>query len=144
MVVWFVSAQVALAAGSLALLRAWRLRQFAVTATSWWGYVAIIGGPLLIVAIVSMLPAVLAAARMRPRQEGIAGDLTTDLGVQNTPLTSQHIALALSATIVLVMLAIGIGSSNPLAGLARGVVDAGLCMIGFTVLGAYLGLRTTS
>ena len=203
MVVWFISAQVALAAGSLALLRAWRLRHqpvitaadaailnrraalalaagavtmlvlpatdlmlarplvyhlpggieraldqwhslFAVTPTSWWGYVAIIGGPLLIVAIVSMIPSVLAAARLRPRQEGVAGDLTLDLGVQNTPLTPQYIALTLSAAIVLVMLAIGIGSSNPLAGLARGLLDASLCMIGFTVLGAYLGLRTTN
>jgi hypothetical protein len=204
MVVWFISAQVALAAGSLALLRAWRLRQqsvitaadaailnrraalglaagavtmlilpatdlmlarplvyhlpggrieraadrwhslFAVTSTSWWGYVAIIGGPLLIVAMVSMVPSVLAAARVRPRQEGVAGDLTLDLGVQSTPLTSQHIALTLSAAIVLVMLAIGIGSSNPLAGLVRGLVDASLCMIGFSVLGAYLGLRTTN
>jgi hypothetical protein len=203
MVVWFVTAQVALAAGSLALLRAWRLRHqtvisaadaailnrraalglaagavtmlvlpatdlmlarplayhlpggrieraadqwhslFAVTEASWWGYVAIIGGPLLIVAMVSMLPSVLAAARMRPSQAGAAGDLTFDLGVQDTPVTSQRIALALSAAIVLVMLVIGIGSSDPLAGLARGVVDAALCMIGFTVLGAYLGLRTT-
>jgi hypothetical protein len=204
MVVWFISAQVALAAGWLALLRAWRLRHkpvikaadaailnrraalalaagavtmlilpatdlmlarplvyrvpggaieraadqwhslFAVTPTSWWGYVAIIGGPLLIVAMVSMIPSVLAASRVRPRQEGPAGDLTLDLGIENTPLTPQHIALTMSAAIVLVMLAIGIGSSNPLAGLARGLVDAGLCMIGFTVLGGYLGIRSTS
>ena len=121
MVVWFISAQVALAAGSLALLRAWRLRHqsvitasnaailnrraavglaaggrhdarcspatdlmlarplaypnewhslFAVTEMSWWGYVAIIGGPLLIVAMVSTLRSVLAAARMRPHRGG--------------------------------------------------------------------------
>jgi hypothetical protein len=204
MVVWFISAQVALAAGALALLRTWRLRQqhvitaadaailnrraalglaagavtmlvlpatdlmlarpliyrlpgggieraadqwhslFAETPTSWWGYVAIIGGPLLIVAMVSTIPSVLAAARLRPRQEGVAGDLTLDLGVQNTPLTPRYIALTLSAAIVLVMLAIGIGSSNPVAGLARGLLDASLCMIGFTVLGVYLGLRTTN
>ena len=193
MVVWFISAQVALAAGSLALLRAWRLRHqsvitasnaailnrraavglaagavtmlvlpatdlmlarplaypnewhslFAVTEMSWWGYVAIIGGPLLIVAMVSTLRSVLAAARMRPHREGVAGDLTLDLGVQDTAMTSQRIALALSGAIVLVMLVIGIGSSDPLAGLARGLLDAGLCMIGFTVLGAYLGVRTT-
>jgi hypothetical protein len=203
MAVWFVTAQVALAAGSLALLRAWRLRHqtvisaadaailnrraalglvagavtmlvlpatdlmlarplayhlpggrieraadqwhslFAVTGASWWGYVAIIGGPLLIVAMVSVLPSVLAAAHMRPSQAGAAGDLTLDLGVQKTPVTPQRIALALSAAIVLVMLVIGVGSSNPLAGLARGLVDAALCMVGFTVLGAYLGLRTT-
>ena len=201
MVLWFVTAQVALATGSLALLRAWRLRHqtvisaadaailnrraalglaagaitmlvlpatdlmlarplayhlpgggiergqwrslFAVTEESWWGYVAIIGGPLLIVAMVSMLPSVLAAARMRPSQAGAAGDLTLDLGVQKTPFTPKRLALALSAAIVLVMLVIGVRSSAPLAGLARGFVDAALCMIGYTILGAYLGLRTT-
>jgi hypothetical protein len=203
LVVWFFTAQVALAAGSLALLRAWRLRHqtvisaadaailnrravlglaagavtmlvlpatdlmlsrplayhlpggyieraadqwhslFAVTGASWWGYVAIIGGPLLIVAMVSMLPSVLASARMCPSQAGAAGDLTLDLGVQETAVTSRRIALALSAAILVVMLAIGIGSSNPLAGFARGVLDAAACMIGFAVLGTYLGLRTT-
>jgi hypothetical protein len=203
LVVWFFTAQVAFAAGSLALLRAWRLRHqtvisaadaailnrraavglaagavtmlvlpatdlmlarplayrlpgggieraadqwhslFMVTGASWWGYIAIIGGPLLIVAMVSMLPSVLAAARMRPKRAGAAGDLTLDLGVQETPVTSQRLAVGLSAAIILVMLVIGIGSSDPLAGLARGGVDAAACMIGFSVLGAYLGLRTT-
>lgn len=203
LVFWFFTAQLAFAAGSLALLRAWRLRHqtvisaadaailnrraalglaagsvtmlvlpatdlmlarplvyrlpgggieraadqwhslFAVTEASWWGYMAIIGGPLLILAMVSMLPSVLAAARMRPRRAGSGGDLTLDLGVQAAPVTAQRLAVALSAAIVLVMLAIGIGSSDPLAGLARGVVDAAACMIGFTVLGTYLGLRRT-
>ena len=143
-VVWFFTAQVAFAAGSLALLRALRLRHqsvisaadaavinrraalglvagaftmlvlpatdlmlarpladtmpggqidratdqwhslFMVDGASWWGHVAIIGGPLLIVALLSMLPSVLAAARMRPDQAGAAGDLTLDLGVQHT------------------------------------------------------------
>jgi hydrogenase/urease accessory protein HupE len=50
----------------------------------------------------------------------------------------------LSAAILLVMLAIGISSSNPIAGLARSLLDASLCMIGFAVLGGYLGIRSTS
>jgi hypothetical protein len=143
LVVWFFTAQVAFAAGSLALLRAWRLRHqpvisaqdaailnrraalglaagavtmlvlpatdlmlarpldyrlpggaidpaadqwhslFLVTAASWWGYVALIGGPILIVILLSMLPSVLAAARMRPSQEGTAGDLTLGAWVSN-------------------------------------------------------------
>jgi hypothetical protein len=169
MVVWFISAQLALAAGALALLRAWRLRHeavitaadaailrrplsaadrwhslFAVLPAPWWGYVAIIGGPLLAVAMLSMLRMVLAAARMTPQQEGAAGDLTLDLGVQKAPLTPQRMALAMSTAIVMVMLVIGIGSNDPLAGLARGFVDAALFMAGFAVLGTYLGLRTTA
>jgi hypothetical protein len=194
MIVWFISAQLALAAGALALLRAWHLRHeavitaadaailrrraavgliagavtmlvmpatdlmlarplsaadrwhslFTVVPAPWWGYVAIIGGPLLAVAMLSMLRMVLAAARMPPQQEGAAGDLTLDLGVQKAPLTPQRMALAMSGAIVLVMLVIGIGSSDPLAGLARGFVDAALFMAGFVVLGTYLGLRTTT
>ena len=80
---------------------------------------------------------------MPPRHEGAAGDLTFDLGVQRAPLTPRRIALAISGAIVLAMLVIGIGSSDPLAGLARGLVDAALCMVGFAVLGVYLGLQTT-
>ncbi len=204
MIVWFISAQLALAAGSLALLRAWCLRDqpvitsadaailrrraavglvagavtmlvlpatdlmlarpltyrlpgggieasadrwhslFAVTSEPWWGYLAIIGGPLLIVAILSLLRMVLAAARMPPHQEGDAGDLTLDLGLQETPFTPGRITLAISGVIVLIMLIIGIRSSAPLAGLARGLVDAALCMIGFATLGPYLGLRTSA
>lgn len=203
MIVWFISAQLALAAGSLALLRAWRLRGeavitaadaailrrrvavgliagavtmlvlpatdlmlarpltyhlpggaieasadrwhslFAVTTAPWWGYVAIIGGPLLILAMLSLLRMVLAAARMPPRHDGDPGDLTLDLGVQRTPLTPERIALTISGTIVVMMLIIGIRSSDPLAGLVRGLLDAALCMIGFAIFGAYLGLRTT-
>ena len=85
---------------------------------------------------------VLAAAHAA-RHEGAAGDLTFDLGVQRAPLTPRRIALAISGAIVLAMLVIGIGSSDPLAGLARGLVDAALCMVGFAVLGVYLGLQTT-
>jgi hypothetical protein len=204
MIVWFISAQLALAAGSLALLRAWRLRDeavitaadaailrrrvavgliagavtmlvlpatdlmlarpltyhlpgggiegsadrwhslFAVTTAPWWGYVAIIGGPLLILAMLSLLRMVLAAARMPPHHEGDAGDLTLDLGVQRTPLTPERIALAISGAIALIMVVIGIRSSDPLAGLVRGLLDAALCMIGFAILGRYLGLRTSA
>lgn len=152
MIVWFFSAQLALAAGSLAVRLAWRLRHqpvitaadarilrrraavgllagaltmlilpatdlmlarpltvdkpgggveaaadrwhslSAVTTAPWWGYVAIIGGPLLIMALLSLLRMVLLAARMPPHHEGDAGDLTLDLGVRGAPLTPERIA----------------------------------------------------
>jgi hypothetical protein len=202
MIVWFISAQLALATGGLALLRAWQLRReavitaadamilrrraaigliagavtmlvmpatdlmlarpltppssgvkpaaerwhslFAVPPAPWWDYVAIIGAPLLVVAMLTMLRMVLAATRMAPQQAGPAGDLTLDLGVQKTPLTPHRIALALSGAIVLVMLLVGINSNDALAGLARGLLDAALSMTGFAVLGTYLGLRPTA
>ena len=206
MVLWFVTAQVALAAGSLALLRAWQLRHervitagdaavlnrraavglvagaftmlllpatdlmlarpliyrmpggaieaqvdrwhslFAPYGHTWWPYVAMIGGPLLIIAMLAMLPSVMAAARLRPSREGAAGDLTSDIGPELSErfaASPERIAVALSATIVLVMLAVGARSDDALDGLLRGVLDAGVCMAGFALLGSYLGLRTT-
>jgi hypothetical protein len=201
MLIWFVTAQVALASGSLALLRAWRLRhETVITAEdaaiinrraalglvtgaltmlvlpvtdlmlsrpfdynvpgvgpnlainhwrslfalnpSWWGYVAIIVGPLLIIVMLALLPSVLAAARLRPDREGAAGDLTTDLAVRDDRVTPLRIALALSAVIVVLMFAVGVGSDDPIDGLARGLVDAAACLAGFAVLGNYLGLRS--
>jgi hypothetical protein len=206
MVVWFVTAQVALASGSLALLRAWQLRRERVITAGdaavlnrrvalglaagaftmlllpatdlmlarplvyrlpggaiepqlnrwhsllqsyghpWWSYVAIIGGPLLIIAMLAMLPSVMAATRLRPSREGAAGDLTSDIGSEISKrfaATPERIAVALSATILLVMLAVGARSDDALDGLLRGILDAGACMIGFAVLGRYLGLRDT-
>lgn len=206
MVVWFITAQVAFAAGLLALARAWRLRHEPVIKAAdaavlnrrvavgllcgaftmlvlpatdlmlarpltyrlpggaiepqvdrWrsllesygqplWSYVAIIGGPLLIIAMLAMLPSVTAATRLRPSREGVAGDLTSDVGPEisrRVAATPERIAVALSATIVLVMLAVGVRSDDALDGLLRGVLDAGVCMAGFVALGRYLGLRDT-
>jgi hypothetical protein len=206
MVLWFVSAQVALAAGSLALLRAWRLRHervitagdatvlnrraavgllsgaftmlllpatdvmlatpqsyrlpnrgievhvdvwqslFLTTGRVWWSDLAIFGGPLLIIGMLAMLPSVLAATRLRPSRTGAAGDLTADIGPlisERFAATPERIAVALGATIVLVMLAVGARSDDALDGLVRGVLDAGVCMAGFVLLGSYLGLRSS-
>jgi hypothetical protein len=206
MVVWFVSAQVALASGSLALLRAWQLRHERVITAGdavvlnrrtavgllagaftllvlpatdlmlarplsyrlpggaiepqldhwrslfqwygphWCSYMAIIGGPLLIIAMLAMLRPVLAATRLRPSRAGTAGDLTADIGsgiAERFAATPERIAATLCATIVLVMLAVGARSDDAIDGLLRGLLDAGVCMAGFTLLGSYLGLRTS-
>ena len=173
-----VTAQVALASGTLAVLRAWRLRHQAVISSAdarilnrraavglltgaitmlviplsqvrllgysyaWWMHPGI--GIAAIVMLLLPLPSVLRAARLRPRNEDIAGDLTADLGTQGTGMTPLHVSLILSALIVVVVTLIGVGSSDPIDGLARGLADAAACMIGFTVLGTYLGLRATS
>jgi hypothetical protein len=207
MVVWFVTAQVALAAGLLALLRAWRLRHepvikaadaaiinrrvsvallsgaftmlllpatdlmlarpliyrlaggaidplsdrwhslFASYGHPWWPYVLLIFGPLLIIAMLAMLPSVNAATRLRPSREGAAGDLTSDLGPElsrRVAATPGRLALALCAAIVLVMVAVGARSDDALDGLLRGVLDAGVCMAGFVLFGRYLGIRRTA
>ena len=124
--------------------RHWQLLS-RVTGEKWWGDVAIIGGPLLILAMLLMLRMVLASARMTPQQEGDAGDLTLDLGVPRAGLLNpRRIALATSSVIVIVMVLIGIHSHDLLAGLIRGLADAALCMTSFAAFSAYLGLRTRS
>jgi hypothetical protein len=173
-----VSAQVALAAGVLALARAFRLRNAPVICAAearvlnrraavgliagaitmlilplsqvrlggysyaWWMHPGI--GIAAIVMLLVPLPGVLRAARLRPEREGEAGDLARDLGVRGTSATPWHAALILSGAIVVFVALIGVGSDDPIDGVVRGLLDGAACMIGFTVLGTYLGLRTTS
>jgi hypothetical protein len=170
------TAQVALAAGVLALLRAWRLRRvpvmtaadaailnrraaigltagaitmvvmpltnFAIYLGEGWGWhnAAKYLGCAAILVLLATLPDVLRAARLRPSREGAAGDL----GTQETRATPWSTAIALSVAIVIVLTLIGVRSATPIDGLIRGLLDASACMIGFTALGGYLGLRTTS
>ena len=179
MLVCFISAQVALASGGLALLRAWRLRRTpvmtaadaailnrraavglvcgAITMTvlplthfvagvfsTRWDTVAVTVGPGLIVVLLAMLPDVLRAARLRPTREGPAGDLTADLGIEDPRATPRRIAITLSAVIVIVMVAIGARSDDLHDGILRGLFDGAACLVGFAVLGQYLGLRRSA
>lgn len=175
MFVWFICAQIALAAGGLALLRAWRLRRVAVMAAQdaailnrraavglvcgaitmtilpltrvvvyvgdRWNTVAITVGPALILLLLAMVPDVLRATRLRPTREGTAGDLTADLGTDDSHAAPGRIAAMLSVVILLVMVAIGARSGDLYAGILRGLLDAAICVAGFVVLGRYLGLR---
>jgi hypothetical protein len=175
MLVCFISAQVALASGGLALLRAWRLRRvpvmtaadaailnrratvglvcgaitmtllplthFVVDFSPRWNTVSITVGPALIVVLLAMLPDVLRAARLRPTREGTAGDLTADLGIDDPRATPRRIAVVLSVVIVVVMAGIGVRSDDLYDGVIRGLFDGAACLVGFAVLGQYLGLR---
>lgn len=173
-VVCFISAQVALASGGLALLRAWRLRRvpvmtaadaavlnrraavglvcgaitmtvlplthFVVDFSTRWNALAVTVGPALIILLLAMLPDVLRATRLRPTREGTPGDLTADLGIEDPRARPLWIAAALSVAIVLVMAAIGVRSGDPYDGILRGLLDGAACLVGFAVLGQYLGL----
>jgi hypothetical protein len=175
-----LAAQVALASGLLALIRAYRLRglptitsadaaslnrraavgliagavAMAVLPLTWnstslgwpvhglWWPAARYGGIAAIVALLALLPSVLAAARLRPQGDGIPGNLTTDLGISDARITPSRVALGLSALIVVVLTVIGIGSDDPIDGFARGLADAAACLAGFALLGSYLGLQS--
>jgi len=177
-----LAAQVALAAGGLALLRAWRLRHepvigradatvlarrtslgllagavtvaalpvtalaFPHAAGSLWSTFAwaVAGCTLALIAV--ELPALVASVRLRPDVDGAPRDLIDDIGRDWLPtgLTPMRVALLLAAAIVVVLTVAGIAASDPYDGALRALMDALACMIGFTVLGGYLGLRTTS
>jgi hypothetical protein len=106
-----------------------------------WNTVAVTVGLALIVLLLAMLPDVLRAARMRPTREGTAGDLTADLGIDDPRATPRRIVVVLSVVIVLVMIAIGVRSDDLYDGIIRGLFDGAACLVGFAVLGQYLGLR---
>ena len=203
MIVWFISAQLALAAGSLALLRAWRLRDQAVinaadaailrrrtavgliagavtmlvlpatdlmlarpltyhlpgggieaSADRWHSLFAVTTEPVVGVrrdhrrsapdrgepvaaADGASRRAHAAPPRGRPRRPharpGRAGDIS-DSGAHHARDGWRDRAHHADHRDPL---------KRPADGLARGLVDAALCMIGFAILGPYLGLRTS-
>jgi hypothetical protein len=181
MLIAVLSAQVAFVAGTLALLRAWRLRHqrvigradaivlvrrsavglaagaltmmllpaialaFPQSTGPTWGLLAWVVAAVAVIGLASVAPTVASSARLRPASSGEPADLTTDLGswlpVQLTPT---RCALLLAAAIVLVLGLQGIVADDPYDGIARGLLDAVACLAGFTVLGRYLGLRSTA
>ncbi len=117
------------------------LTYFVVDVSPRWNTAAVIVGPALIVVLLAMLPDVLRATRLRPTRKGPAGDLTADLGIDDPRATPRRIVAVLSVAIVLVMVAIGVRSSDLYDGILRGLFDGAACLLGFAVLGQYLGLR---
>jgi hypothetical protein len=184
-----VAAQVALAAGSLAVIRAWRLRREAVISyvdalilnrraavalvsgavammvmpLTFWGFrhpwlafdaltypsarwfvANLTIGSAIVIGLLALLPSVLTATRLRPSHEGAAGDIRTDLGLDDARVAPWHLAVALSGAIVVVLTLIGAHSGDTRDGLVRGLLDGAVCLVGFAVLGGYLGVRTRS
>jgi hypothetical protein len=98
-----------------------------------------------ILALLATAPAVIAAARLRPVAEGSAGDVYEDFGslvprpLQGSPWT---LALTLAAAIVLAIAAAGVIQADPYDGALRGLADGLACLVGFALLGRYLGLRS--
>lgn len=168
-----VGVQLAFVGGSLAALRAWRLRRFvAIPAAEADVLVrraglAVIGAALTTVplgylasgfydflwtsrplawvtfgagAAASLLgsAAVVRAWRLRPIADGETHDLSFDLGMDADPWL---LAVAIAAAVALCIALAGIVQSDPFDGLARGLADGLLGLLGFAVLGRPLGLR---
>lgn len=156
--------QLAFVGGTLALLRAWRLRRAAVVSDADARFLrrravlGIGGGALTLVsiAVVTQRPlalvtlavgavvlavaaaACLAAARLRPLAEGSPRDLSFDLGI---PADPWRLAFWIAGAVAFCIAAAGIVQSDPLDGLVRALGDGTLCLAGFALLGRPLGLR---
>ena len=95
------------------------------------------------VALVTVLPALWAAARLRPVAPGDAGDLFDDLGpFVPAPLRGRpwRVAIVIAAGVALAVAVAGAGESDLYDGIARGLADGLVCLGGFATLGRYLGL----
>lgn len=159
-----VGVQIAFVGGTLALLRAWRLRSTAVVSAAEAAVLrrrvllGIAGGGLTLASIgvatqrplalatigigTATLAAVavtcLSAVRVRPLSDGSPGDLSFDLGVAEDPW---RLALWIAGAVAVCIALAGIVQADPIDGLVRAVGDGTLCLAGFAVLGRPLGLR---
>jgi hypothetical protein len=159
-----IAPQVAFVAGALALVRAFRTRNWrlttaeltvlrrragtglvfgvvtmgalALSADSTPAYLSTAGATILLVG--AAVPLV-AAARFRPQLAGSAGDVFDDLGLAHGDpwRLALWIALAVGAAVWIA----GIAQGDPIDGLVRGGFEAAACLAGFAALGRYLGLR---
>ncbi len=116
---------------------------FPHTAGHTWKVLAWVVAAVAVIGLASVAPSVVSSARLRPASSGEPADLTTDLGSWlPAQLTPTRCALLL-ATAILTLLALqGLVVDDPYDGIARGLLDGVACLVGFAVLGRYLGLRT--
>jgi hypothetical protein len=110
----------------------------------WWRTLAFITAAVGAASLAAAAPATLRASRLRPVAAGPAGDLFDDLGslvpraLRGRPWS---LAVLVAGTIVVAITAAGALQADGYDGALRGVVDGGACLMGFAVLGRYIGLR---
>jgi hypothetical protein len=138
-------AMVGLAAGfaclvGLALVGA----EFAHHMPPWWQPVAFAAALLGACFLAAATPAVVAGMRVRPVRPCPVGDLSEDLGPLVPPKLrgrSWLLALLVAVSVGAVIALAGVIQDDPYDGLLRGIADGTACLIGFALLGSYLGLR---
>ena len=146
-------AGIGLAAGMVTILafplsQADRAHPGAVTIAShptnvWWPLASAAGVLMLLAAV----PAVVRAARLRPQTAGPAGDLLADLGPLH-PIAARiangsvnRLAFMIAVALVFVMALAGFAANDPYDGLLRGLLEGGVFLGGYAVLGRYLAIR---
>lgn len=114
-------------------------------APDWWVTLTLAVSAAGVVALLATGPLMLAAARVRPVASGPGGDLGDDLGalmpgrLRDRPWA---FALVVAGVVALVIALAGVVQSDPFDGVLRGLADGAACLVGFAVLGRYLGLRS--
>lgn len=109
----------------------------------WWVVLTVSLAAAGFLGLLSTVPALRAATRVRPVEPGSGGDLSDDLAgwtpaiLPGRPWT---VALLLTAFIFAALTAAGIVADDPYDGALRGLLDAAACLAGFALLGPYLGL----
>ncbi len=109
----------------------------------WWVTLAEVAAAVGIAGLAAAVPSLMASLRVRPVATGSAGDLFDDIG-QLLPHTLHgrpwRLALLVSAGVAVVIALAGVATADPFDGIARGLADGLLCLLGFATLGRYLGL----
>jgi hypothetical protein len=169
-----VAPQLSFVSGSLALVRALRLRRAPVLPTAelttinrrttvalgsglvtmaalvtyvlvlrtqlpWWLVVfTSVGASAAALLLVGATIPALAAARIRPRVAGSAGDIFDDLGL--TPTSPWRLARRVALAVGFIVWLQAAFQGDPLDGLFIGIFEAIACLSGFAVFGKYLAL----
>jgi hypothetical protein len=92
--------------------------------------------------LLAIVPFALESSQLRPSLPGSAGDLRFDMGNRYPRATPWRFAVLASAVGFVALTIAGAVGGNFSHGFARGTVDAVACILGFIVLGNYLGLRS--
>ncbi len=142
-----------LAAGVVTILafplsQAYRAHPVAVTIGSrptslWWPLASAAG----VVMLAAAAPAVVRAARLRPQTSGPAGDVLADLGplqplaARITGRSVNRLAFFIAAVLATVTALAGAVAHDPYDGILRGLLESGVFLGGYAVLGRYLAIR---
>jgi hypothetical protein len=109
-----------------------------------WREFALVAAGVGLVAICAAAPSVFAATRVRPLVAGPADGLCGDVGsLLPKPVAARpwRFAFLVACALAVVVTVAGVGANDPYDGALRGVIEAAACLVGFGLLGPYLGLR---
>ena len=105
--------------------------------------VALVAAGVGLTALIAALPSLRAATRVRPTAAGGAGDVFDDLGPLAPPGLRGHpwrFAVWFAFAVAALLTVAAVPAQDVFDGAARGLLDAAGCLVGFAVLGPYLGL----